>query len=424
MTTINILFWLLIALVGGIVWAFAAGLAYRHRNLLASSLLASVGSGLIITFGLNDVSATDLSPPPQQIQDKAAADSKANGDLSGSKEQDQATAADGAELAAKPKTAANGAPETDESKIVYSRIPFRDCPECPQIVIIPKGEALLGSPLDEKGRTRDERTLMRASIAKPFAIGRIELLKSDYRTYVKETSYVSTTQCNTGSRRRGKFDWNHTAFEQDDRHAVSCLDIKDVTAYLAWLSKKSGRTYRLPTEIEWEYAARAKTETPYTTGTSISTSQGNFGRSRDGTTVGGSFEMNEFGLSDLAGNLWEMTSDCRPLEDGVAHDTCQRIIKGGSWNSAVSTLRPAARNYMPDGTSTNTVGVRVMRDLDERDSDRILTLDQRKALEHDEKLAAEIKQREAEERDKAIRDAREAAANPAPPPPPNGPHPK
>ncbi len=428
MNSIDILFWFLVALMGGVAWAVEAGLAYRHRNLLASSVLAAFGAGIIIMFWIEDKTSMEYNRPAAAEKKKKKAkdqgqlqqedveveqgSSSSNGGGTPAAAANNASSGDAAGKAAAKKDDI----EIDEKKLVYSRTPFKDCPECPDLVILPEGSVRIGTPPDEPGRGKDENPPSQGVIDKPYAVGRIEILRREFQAFAEETAYTSSTQCNIGSKRRGKFTWKNPGFEQDERHAVTCLTVEEVNLYLAWLSKKTGRTYRLPSELEWEYAARSGTVTPYWTGDTLWRHQGNFGRSRDGTTVAGSFEMNNFGLSDVAGNVWELTSECMSSPQAAqapgASPTCDRVIKGGGWNSAATTARHGARSTMLDATATNFVGFRVVRSIDERDNDKLLTKAQRLALARDEKLAKEIKDREEEAIDKAKRDAREAAAMP------------
>src|SRR5262249_48678674 len=197
-------------------------------------------------------------------------------------------------------------------------------------------------------------------------------------------NYESATQCDLG-KRRGHFNWLNPGFEQDERHPAVCLSWQDVRIYLAWLGEKTGRTYRLPTEAEWEYAARAETTTPYWIGEMPARHHGNFGRARDGTTVGGLFAMNRFGLVDVIGNAAEMIADCVPepkrAAAAITEDRpCRRYVKGGGWNTPPEATRHAARAVLPDGAAFNHIGLRVARNVDHRDDDKILTAEQKKAL--------------------------------------------
>ena len=153
--------------------------------------------------------------------------------------------------------------------------------------------------------------------------------------------------------------------------------------YLPWLSRKSGKTYRLLTEAEWEYAARAGTTTPFSTGKTITTDQANFdgistyGGNTKGvylrkTTEAGTFPANVFGLHDMHGNVWELVQDCYysypgTPTDGTAvtsGDCSVRILRGGGWASHPQNVRSAGRNKAaPDYRNGSDIGFRVTRTL-------------------------------------------------------------
>ena len=405
MTSLDILFWLLIALMGGITWAIEAGLGQRHRNELASSMLAALGSVLIMMFLIEDSSVLNMF---DRIGDAKGG---------GAKSEEQVTEAPGGGGSPQSdKTERRGGAE-DDGKIEYSRDPFKDCPQCPDMVIMSAGVTHTGSANDETGRMPGEAEAKQAKIEKPFAIGRVEVTRAEFTAFVKANNYTTQTQCEMG-KRRGRFDWSRPGFEQDDRHAVVCVSIRDVSAYIDWLSDKSGRMYALPSEVEWEYAARAGTDTPYWTGDSLNKTQANIGRSRDGTTPGGLFPMNQFGLSDVAGNAWEMSGGClpeastasaAPASPAANTATCRRMVKGGGWNSPANEARHAARSFLLDGTATNFVGFRVIRGVDQRDDHLILTAAEKKALAKAKADALAFSAQEREALEKAKLDNRENA---------------
>jgi formylglycine-generating enzyme required for sulfatase activity len=429
MWSLDIFFWLLAALLGGLIWAIEAGLASRHRNIVLSSMVATLLCMLFMMFWIED--KTKLVPLEAQKyakkqgpageaseEEDESAEPGAGGGGSGKKggssgsggkkeaasgggrgDGDRtAAAANAGEGLADAATGAQSKPSHVDplagSGDEYSREPFKDCPVCPEMVIVPKGVTQVGSPIGEYGRHPDEPVATSITMPKAFAVGRLEITRKEFGAFAEETSFESRAVCDVG-KRRGHFGWQRPGFEQDERHPVVCLTSADVRLYLAWLSRKSGRQYRLPVEIEWEHAARAGTDTPYSMGTTVSRSQANTGRSRDGTTVGGLFATNRWGLSDLVGNVWEMTGDCvnrQALAEEVkdAVEGCRRVLKGGSWASPFVASRHAARRFMTDGLTTNDVGFRVVRDVDERDDDKILTPAQKKALAEDDRRAGEM----------------------------------
>ena len=157
---------------------------------------------------------------------------------------------------------------------------------------------------------------------------------------------------------------------------------EDARAYAGWLSRETGASYRLPSEAEWEYAARAGTTTPFHTGTTISTNQANYGNLaygsgrrgtyRERTTPVGTFAPNAFGLHDVHGNVWEWTEDCwhenyrgAPADGSpwLGGDCGRRVSRGGSWLNNPRILRSAVRNRHITDTRLTYAGFRVARAL-------------------------------------------------------------
>jgi formylglycine-generating enzyme required for sulfatase activity len=245
---------------------------------------------------------------------------------------------------------------------------FKDCPDCPEMVVIPAGEFTMGSPSNEEGRRSDEDPQRKVTIARPFAAGKFEL------TFVEWDACVAASGCKhePGASGRGK-------------RPVINVSWDDAKEYIAWLSKKTGRTYRLLTEAEWEYAARAGTTTPFSTGRTITTDQANFngdytyGGSAKGVNRGKTIEVgllnkpNDFGLHDMHGNVWEWVQDCYEdsysgaSTDGSAKSSAScssRVFRGGSWSVWPRFLRSADRGLNTPGFRFFILGFRVARTLD------------------------------------------------------------
>ncbi|MEZ5842875.1 MAG: SUMF1/EgtB/PvdO family nonheme iron enzyme [Hyphomicrobiaceae bacterium] len=245
---------------------------------------------------------------------------------------------------------------------------FKDCPECPEMVVVPAGSFMMGSPESEQGRDTNEGPLHRVSIAKPFAAGKFEITFDEWDACVADGG--CTHKPNDLGGGRGKrpvinVTWNHLA------------------EYIAWLSKVTGKSYRLLSEAEWEYAARAGTRTPFSTGSTISPRQANFDPKtprRKGTKSShpnwtvevGTFAANAFGLHDLHGNVYEWVGDCWNVsyegapDDGsvwASGDCAQRVYRGGSWGNGKDEIRSAFRNRIQPYLAGNALGFRVARNL-------------------------------------------------------------
>ena len=250
---------------------------------------------------------------------------------------------------------------------------FRDCPECPEMVVVPAGSFLMGSPESEQERDEDEGPVHRVRIAAPFALGVYEVTFAEWDACEEDGGCGGHSPDDRG--------WGR------ERRPVINVSWEDVQAYVGWLSEKTGKRYRLPSESEWEYAARAGTRTPFHTGTTISTEQANYdgeyvygayGAGRKGvyrrrTVLVGSFGANAWGLHDMHGNVWEWTEDCwnggyaGAPTDGSAWESgvcSMRVLRGGSWLNGPSDLRAAGRvRYSSGDRNFNVYGFRVARTL-------------------------------------------------------------
>jgi len=253
-----------------------------------------------------------------------------------------------------PKTTAPADPRTLPPGSV-----FRDCGDCPEMVVIPSGEFFMGSPKDEPKRANDEGPVHRVKFADRFAAGRYEV------TFAEWDACVAQGGC--GGYRPGDEGWGR------GRRPVINVSWDAAQTYVQWLSRKTGQRYRLLSEAEWEYAARAGTTTPFSTGDTITTDQANFdgnGVDRGKTIEVGSFRPNRFGLYDMHGNVWEWVEDCGnssyggSLRNGRAWlsiDCPSRVLRGGSWLDDPNYVRLAVRYRYDVGNRNNYNGFRLAR---------------------------------------------------------------
>jgi formylglycine-generating enzyme required for sulfatase activity len=266
---------------------------------------------------------------------------------------------------------------------------FRECAACPEMVVMPSGEYMMGSPDEESERTSNEGPQHRIKIPRRFAVGKLKVTRDEYETFVNETSYASGDKCFTleagrAEERTGR-SFRNPGFEQDGKHPVVCINWDDAKAYLAWLSKKTGKLYRLLSESEWEYVARAGTKTPFWWGSSISADQANYdgnstygggekGQYRQKTVPADTFEANPWGLYQVHGNAFEWVEDCwnethqyAPSDDWVrlAGNCSRHVRRGGAWNIPARMLRSAYREQRPALTRGSNLGLRVARTLTE-----------------------------------------------------------
>lgn len=277
---------------------------------------------------------------------------------------------------------------------------FRECDRCPEMVVVPAGRFVIGSPSDEPGRAADEGPRTPIAIGTPFAVSRFEVTRGQYQAFLEASGRAISGNCITDRRELGQ--WQPDArtnlqdpgFPQADNHPVVCVTWHDARAYAAWLSAATGATYRLLSEAEWEYVARAGTATAYPWGERAEDGcgymngtdatfrakyaalpyAGDFGTCDDGTlntAPVGSYRANAFGLHDMIGNVGEWVEDCTvPTYAGLATDgaarggTCTKVVvRGGSWGTIARQLRVAERlNYAPTDAD-DSIGIRVARTL-------------------------------------------------------------
>ena len=274
---------------------------------------------------------------------------------------------------------------------------FRDCPECPEMVVVPAGSFLMGSPSGEKGRYDNEGPQHRVEISKPFAVGVYEVMRGEFGRFVRATGHSIGNSCWLWDSSAGKWvertgrTWRDPGFAQTDRHPVVCVSWDDVRAYAGWLSRETGERYRLLSEAEREYVARAKTHTArhwgesesgqcrHANGADLTAKRHNanwpVASCDDGhyrTSPVGSFQANAFGLHDVLGNVAEWAQDCwndsyrDAPTDGRAwkRGECgRRVVRGGSWGSRPRYLRSASRSWGDAGFRSNNLGFRVTRTL-------------------------------------------------------------
>lgn len=272
---------------------------------------------------------------------------------------------------------------------------FRDCAECPKMVVVPAGDFTMGSPASEQGRYDEEGPQRRVHI-RQFAAGKFHVTRGQWAAFVSATKRGTSGGCAWSGLPGGSPDepnasasWRNLGFAQDDSHPVVCVTWNDAQDYVRWLSARSGRHYRLLTEAEWEYTARAGTTAPYPWGSSVSHEHANYGSDvccsglasgRDqwvNTSPVGSFPPNAFGLHDMHGNVMQWVQDCFASSyaglptNGSAYEamitlnlsgellwmtgtmSCSyRMARGGDWGNPPAMIRSAARNFAPPPGAT------------------------------------------------------------------------
>ncbi|EKT4465677.1 formylglycine-generating enzyme family protein [Pseudomonas putida] len=259
---------------------------------------------------------------------------------------------------------------------------FRDCKAaCPEMVVVPAGSFQMGTPDDELGRQDDEGPVHRVTFAKPFAIGRFQVTAGEWSAYLK----ASGTRIADGDERPGRrCTASKPSYPQGPRQPAVCMSFQDAEGYVAWLSKQTGKHYRLPSEAEREYAARAGSTGPFPFAMDpdadyeISRNANTYGP-KDGysyTSPVGSYPPNAFGLYDMHGNVYEWVADCwspnydgapddgSAWTDGLAGGDCKtRQIRGNDWTEAPIFSRSGNRNTRSPDVRGDWLGLRVAREL-------------------------------------------------------------
>ena len=254
---------------------------------------------------------------------------------------------------------------------------FKDEEFAPEMVAVPAGSFPMGSPQDEPERCDWECPQRKITIAKSFAIGRFAVTFAEWEAAQQDKDWLAIT--GRASRQPEDEGWG-----RGDRPVID-VDWEDAKAYAKWLSIKTGKNYRLPSETEWEYACRAGTTTPFWWGSSIMPEQANYDGSADPFEGGGkkgehrqktlpvkSFEPNPWGLYQVHGNIWEWCEDRRHVDcddaptDGSAWTTGnsgERVLRGGAWDDGPGNLRAAWRIMYNRRIPCKNAGFRVARTL-------------------------------------------------------------
>ena len=241
---------------------------------------------------------------------------------------------------------------------------FRDCSDvCPEMVVLPAGAFMMGSPPGEPGRRASEGPERRVTIARPFAVGKFEVTFAEWEACVAGGGCTSNPNPSDSGWGRG-------------RRPVINVSWHDAKEYAAWLSRKTGKAYRLLSEAEWEYAVRAGTTTRYGFGDAISKGQAQYSEV-GGVSAGkmvevGSFPANRFGLHDMHGNVLEWVEDAwhknyQGAPDGGSAwpggDRSPRVLRGGSWYDGQQDLRSAVRDRNAPADRGSYYGFRLARTL-------------------------------------------------------------
>ena len=251
---------------------------------------------------------------------------------------------------------------------------FRDCEKCPEMIVLPPGQFRMGSPEGERGRSSDEGPVHEVTLERPFAIGRYEITIAEWQACVDANACGAIPD----DRRGG-----------GNNRPVTNVSWRDAQQYTQWLSTLTGKQYRLPSESEWEYAARSGTDTPHywaehraacpfanvydISGQRVHQFDWLHFECIDAnptTAPVGKYLANNFGLHDMLGNVWEWVEDCwndsyaGAPADGqprLKGDCKRHVVRGGSWKNVSWATRSAFRGWQGENDKTDANGFRVAR---------------------------------------------------------------
>ena len=277
---------------------------------------------------------------------------------------------------------------------------FKECENCPEMVMVPAGEVLMGSntgDIDSGLAAANEGPQHRAVVKQPIAIGRFEVTRDQFAAFVKSSGYEASERCftleNNQPQERANRSYLNPGFIQNGDHPAVCISWVDAKAYVQWLAQKTGKPYRLLSEAEFEYVARAGSASRFGVGDNpAELCKFANGADRTAKTAGlppdvaylncsdgfpftapvGSFAPNAFGLYDVIGNVWEWTEDCfygdyltASADSSARNETActSRTVRGGDWFSTQASLRPAARAKASVDAHYDDIGFRVARTL-------------------------------------------------------------
>lgn len=260
---------------------------------------------------------------------------------------------------------------------------FRDCADCPDLVLVPDGDVRMQLSTGATPRQ------VEVALPQPFAVGRFEVTRAQYRVFVQQSGHVVELGCHVRApvwKLDPTLSWQDPGFPQTDSDPVACVSHGDAKAYLAWLSKRTGQRYRLLTDAEWHHVAAASAKDMADPARLCAIGNGadetakqampswTVAPCRDGfrtTAPVGSFAASPWGLSDLSGNLWEWVDTCppdpsvpgQPFPPPICREEEGRILRGGSWADPPTARRLDSRIVSEPGIRDQVAGFRVARDL-------------------------------------------------------------
>ena len=302
---------------------------------------------------------------------------------------------------AEPGSKDAGAAKSETGAGAGSSSVLKDCQKCPELAVVAGGKFVMGRNLDQtkagvaaKGFSGDDSEGPAHTVTvRSFAVGRFAVTRGQFAAFVGATGYQTDAERHGGClawvkdqwENQATYHWRSAGFAQTDEHPVVCVSWDDAQAYVQWLGKLSGQSYRLPSEAEREYSARAGSTTAFWWGDNLTPDQANYeARSTPvkgsaasargaGTVPVNQFAANPFGLYNVHGNVWEWVQDCRhdtyvgaPVDGSAWTTRCtdnRRVLRGGGWAGDPAGLRVTSRGWFTPDFRFHAGGFRVARNL-------------------------------------------------------------
>jgi formylglycine-generating enzyme required for sulfatase activity len=363
--------------------------------------IATEKAGLVEEIKAADAARAKAAAPKVEQNSRLAAAvvGNTNPDDARKREELRLSSPCSAQVAALSPQAARGLSPPEECGLRPKDV-FRECTNCPEMVVVPAGEVLMGSnasEIDSGLAAANEAPQHRAVVKQSIAVGRFEITRDQYAIFVQSAGYRPGDRCYTFEhnlpQERTERSYLNPGFVQDGNHPAVCVSWTDAKAYVQWLAQTTGKPYRLLSEAEFEYAARAGSRSRFgfgddpselckfvngadraakSAGLPADAAYMNCSDSYPFTAPVGSLAANAFGLYDMIGNVWEWTEDCFFDDYATAgSDSAARTeagctshtLRGGDWFSTEASLRPAIRAKANVDARHDDIGFRVARTL-------------------------------------------------------------
>ena len=363
-----------LVMVGALAWMVDAGLSQKDKVRARYGLFAMFAAVFGLFFLIEDDSEVIYGDWERTKKERGEQGGQASGGGGGGPGGGRAGSGGGGGAPPEEKHMAGGDEGEPGEEQTGGGASLQDCPKCPVIVPIRAGQTMIGSTATASLKGAKLGPARNVAISRDFGIGKYEVTVEEFQVFVNESSYRPGRSCRVAGKPKKKGHFLRPGFRQNRMSPVVCVTWRDANHYVDWLSRKTGAVYRLPTEIEWEYAARAGVTGAYLEDGPPSGELANFAdKNRRGarrTLPVGRYAANGNDMHDVHGNAWELTSDCWSngyLSNSSSArsnkaDCSRRVAKGGGWFSSAEHLNLAIRVGVKSDFANNGLGFRVLRE--------------------------------------------------------------